>query len=406
MTILYITQNGITTHIGASQVAPYLVALARSGYAIKLLSSEPEGSDKLVWYYESLFKEVGIRWTRVPYRNKPAILGPLITQFRLSKAARRIVSQGGVKIIHCRSHPTAVIGYRLKQKFGLKFIFDFRDFYADWGLQNTHGIKLFLYKRLKKLEGPMIRAADKVVCLSLRASTILEEEYLMDQNEGVRRFQVIPCCADFSHFDLSKVSRESISLTREKFNLPKDALVLLYLGTLGADYMLTEMFALFRQLQRVQPNSYFLFVSNNGLDLVLQECANQEVSVDRIRFTSTTRELVPEHIAISDISVIFMRPGSRIGGFPIKIAELFACNMPVIVNRGVGDLDSIIDPAINGSVLIDDFSDSTLLDALRAVLSLRSKAGVEIKIRENSRAFALEEGVSRYSRVYSELLYS
>ena len=405
MTILYITQNGITSHIGRSQVAPYLLELARSGFNIALLSTEPQGEEQLVAHYERLFTEVGIRWSRLRYRNKPAIFAPVLTQLRMYLEARRIVSKGGVNIIHCRSHPAALIGYRLKQRFGLKFIFDFRDFYADWGLQNTQGIKRFLYQRIKNLEGPMVRSADKIICLTYRAKDVLQDVYLNAKNSKESKFQVIPCCADFEHFDLSRVSCTARKDARNAAGLPENAYVLLYLGSLGTDYLLKEMIALFWQLLTIQPQAYFLFVSNNGEDLVRRECAIKGVPIDRIRFTSTSREFIPAHIALADLSVVFIRSDhTKVGCSPTKLAELFACNIPVIANRGVGDLDAIIDPSKNASVLVRDFSDQSLLNALNVVTSLNKTNGDKINIRENSREFALEEGVARYSRVYSELL--
>jgi len=405
MSILYITQNGITTHIGGSQVAPYLLGLARSGHDITLLSAEPEGQEKLISHYEGLFSEVGIRWKQVRYQNKPAILGPVLTQLRLSNAARRIVSNGGIKIVHCRSHPTAVIGYRLKQRYGVKFIFDFRDFYADWGLQNTRGIKRLLYKQMKRYEGPMICEADKVICLTNRAACVLKDTFLSTQIEAAKQFKVIPCCADFSHFDLSKLSSSTIATMRNNLAIPEGAFVLLYLGSLGTDYLLKEMISLFRQLLQIQPEAFFLFVSNSSEDLVRLECEHQGVLADRVRFTTTCRDSIPAHIALADISVVFIRSDhTKVGCSPTKLAELFACNVPVIGNSGVGDMDTIINLATNGSVLVQNFSDAALYEALETVISYKTLNKKAISIRENSRMFALEQGVTLYSQVYRELL--
>jgi len=407
MTILYITQNGITTHIGRSQVAPYLLGLAKAGLSIKLLSAEPEGQESMKAQYQTLFDEVGIRWTRVPYRNKPTILAPILTQLRLTKAARNIVSQGGVEIVHCRNHPTALIGYRLKQRFGVKFVFDFRDFYADWGLQNTRGIKRMLYQRFKRLEGPMVRAADRVVCLTRRACDVLNKAYLDGTHESLARFQVVPCCADFSHFDLSKISPETLKGVRTDLGLPEGAFVLLYLGSLGTDYLLRHMISLFRQLLNLEPKAYFLFVSNNGDDLILKECERQAVSTSRIKFTSVQREDVPKYIAMADLSVVFIRADhTKVGCSPTKLAELFACNVPVIANPGVGDLDEIINPSINGSIMVRDFSNASLLEALEDCIAVKKSCGGLVNIRENSRIFSLEEGVKRYLNVYKTLLKS
>ena len=76
--------------------------------------------------------------------------------------------------------------------------------------------------------------------------------------------------------------------------------------------------------------------------------------------------------------------------------------MPVIANTGVGDLDAIVDPDRNGSVIVRDFSDESLQSAVEQVLAVKQKGAVNI--RENSREFALEAGVARYAAVYRELL--
>jgi glycosyltransferase involved in cell wall biosynthesis len=101
------------------------------------------------------------------------------------------------------------------------------------------------------------------------------------------------------------------------------------------------------------------------------------------------------------MSVIFIRADvSKAGCSPTKLAELFACGVPVIANSGVGDLDRIIDPQKNGSVLVKDFSDGSLGAAVEKLLALNGS----VDIRENSREFDLEEGIARYAEVYSELL--
>ena len=141
--------------------------------------------------------------------------------------------------------------------------------------------------------------------------------------------------------------------------------------------------------------------------MVLQECQRQGVPSDRIRVTTAPREAVPAYIALAALSVVFIRAdNTKLGCSPTKLAELFACNVPVIANSGVGDLDTIIDPKRNASVLVHDFSDSTLFHALEKVLSLRISADSSVNIRENSRAFSLEEGVMLYTQVYRDLLQS
>ncbi len=403
MSILYISQNGVTDHIGRSQVAPYVMGLARQGYHIHMLSAEKCGQDALISQYQKQFDDVGITWTKMRYHNRPPIFGQAWTQAIMHRAARNIVRRDDIKLIHCRSFPPALIGHRLKRELGVKYIFDFRDFYADGGLERTHGPARLAYRYFKHLEGPMIREADKVVCLTHRAREVLSEWYLKDVSNRASHFQVIPCCADFLHFDTGHITVAQQQSARKMADLNEDDFVLLYLGSLGPDYLLFEMVALFRQVLAIKPGARFLFVSNNGKELVEKACAEQGVSSDCFRFVSADRDEIPALISLANLSVVFIRAGqSKIGCSPTKLAELFACNVPVIANTGVGDLDAIISQQKNGSVIVTDFADATLRAAVEQVIDTQEKH--TLNIRDNSREFSLDEGVIRYNNVYRELL--
>jgi hypothetical protein len=74
-------------------------------------------------------------------------------------------------------------------------------------------------------------------------------------------------------------------------------------------------------------------------------------------------------------------------------------NVPIIANSGYGDIDEIVSPEKNGSVVVSDFTAETLRTALKIVLSKPNRSS----IREASGAFSLEEGVRRYDRIYRML---
>jgi glycosyltransferase involved in cell wall biosynthesis len=404
VTILYITHDGVTDHIGRSQIAPYLIGLARRGFKLRVLSAEKPGREDLVGRYQRAFDEAGIEWTRCRYSNEPPLIGQAATWLALMRCARSIARREKIRLAHCRSFLPSLIGLRLKRALGVKFIFDFRDFYADGGLAKGGGARKLISMGLKRLEGPLIRDADKVVCLTQSAKQILSEWYLPDDPHAEARFQVIPCCADFSHFDRARLSASEIDRARARAGTTGEP-ILLYLGSLGPDYLLPEMMSLFAQLLATRANSQFLFLCNNGKELVEAQCEARQISRDRIRFVSADRDEVPAFLALADLSVVFIRADvSKAGCSPTKLAELFACGVPVIANSGVGDMDQIIAPGRNASVIVHDFSDQSLRFALEEVLELRDRGGVDI--RAKSQEFALEEGVARYASVYNELLRS
>ena len=130
--ILYISYDGMTDPLGRSQVLPYLTGLARYGYRFHLISFEKKDA----WLagretVEKITAEAGIAWYPLTYTASPPVLSTLYDLKRMQSAAEKILKSHPVKAVHCRSYISALTGLRLKKKYGVKFIFDMRGFWAD-----------------------------------------------------------------------------------------------------------------------------------------------------------------------------------------------------------------------------------------------------------------------------------
>jgi glycosyltransferase involved in cell wall biosynthesis len=397
--VLYLTQDGITDHIGQAQIAPYILGLARLGHSIHVVSAEKPGRPALDAKYQRLFDEAGVKWTRVRYANKPPLVSSFMVLWRMYQRAASVMEAEKQDIIHCRAYLPLELAVRLKKRFGARLLVDFRDFWADVGIEKKPF--KFVYRHLKRREPDYINAADHIVTLTERAAQILMRWYPSAVGGQRENYTIIPCCADFDHFDRQHVDQDAVERHRRDLDLGQST-VLLYLGSIAHDYLLPEMMQLFKTLLGLRPDAKFLFVSNYGLDLVEREAAAAGVPMDAIRFTTVDRADVPEYLALADLSVVFIRATeSKAGCSPTKLAELFAMNVPVIANAGVGDLDSIIDFERNGSVIVDAFDQETLTKALQRVLSLEPQG--RRGIRPNSTQLSLEEGVRRYASIYEKL---
>jgi len=396
---LYLTQDGITDHIGQAQIAPYLIGLARLGHSIHIVSAEKSGRREAIARYEAIFAEAGIRWSRVRYTNRPPLISSFYTMALLWRAAKEIAKREKPQIIHCRSYLPLGIAARLKRQFGGRYLADFRDFWADVGIE-TKRFK-FVFRWFLKREPDVLAPADHVVTLTDRAADLLIDRHPHVARGSRENYTVIPCCADFALFDRGRVDPASIARRREALAIPGDATVMLYLGSLGADYLLAEMMALFRELRALRPNTIFLLLVNNGQDLAKAEAAAHGIPESALRFTSSDRRHIPEYLALASVAPVFIRPTlSKAGCSPTKLGELFAMDVPIVANTGFGDIDRIVSPDRNGSVVVHDFEPQTLRAALETVLSGdRTTAG----IREASGEFSLEEGVRRYDTIYRNL---
>lgn len=397
--VLYLTQDGITDHIGQAQIAPYILGLARMGHKIHVVSAEKRNRPALDAKYQRLFDEAGVKWTTVPYANKPPLVSSFMVLWRMYQQAVAVMEAEGQDIIHCRAYLPLELAVRLKKRFGAKLLVDFRDFWADVGIEKKPF--KFVYRHLKRREPDYICSADHIVTLTERAARILMRWYPAAVEGKRENYTVIPCCADFDHFDRRNLEPEAVEAHRQALELGQGP-VLLYLGSIAHDYLLPEMMQLFRALIALRPAAKFLFVSNYGSEDVYRQAAAAGVPAEAIRFTTVDRAQVPEYLALADLSVVFIRATeSKAGCSPTKLAELFAMNVPVIANAGVGDLDTIIDYQRNGSVIVDAFDPATLSGAVQKLLSLTGED--RTRIRPHSSEFSLEEGVRRYASIYEKL---
>jgi glycosyltransferase involved in cell wall biosynthesis len=397
--VLYLTQDGITDHIGQAQIAPYLIGLARLKHRIHIVSAEKPGRDESITRYDALFEAVGISWTRVRYTNRPPLISSFWTMWLMWRAAKHIVRAERPEIVHCRSYLPLALAARLKRRFGGKYLADFRDFWADVGVETKRFKPVFRW--FLKRESAALGPADHVVTLTDRATDLLIARHPHVGDGDRANYTTIPCCADFALFDPARIDRLAVRRRRERLAIPSEATVLLYLGSLGADYLLGDMMALFRELRALRPDSLFLFLINNGRELVEAKAKAHSIPADALRFASSERRDVPEYLALASLSAVFIRPAlSKAGCSPTKLGELFAMNVPIIANSGYGDIDRIVSPARNGSVVVGDFASSTLRHALETVLSHPAPGDA---IRRASGEFSLEEGVRRYDRIYRKL---
>jgi len=402
MNVLYITHDGITDHIGQSQIAPYLLGISKSKVSVSVLSVEKKINKSLISSFKSVFSKNKINWSYFYYSNAFSFFSFFLEVIFLSVSSYKIIKKNNIDTIHCRCYPAAFVGLILKIIYptDLKFIFDIRDFWLDTRIE-TRSLKL-PYRILKLLERKLYLKSNVFITLTDRAQRIVKTRF-KSEVEG-KDFYVIPCCADFSLFDENNIGPERKAEIKRKLLLSEKSFILGYLGSLGPDYLLEEMVQVFKVLLNLKKDSIFLFISNNGKDQVIKAFKNAELDLNLLRFISIKRSEVPDYLSLLDLSIIFIRPSeSKAGCSPTKLAELFAMNVPVVVNKHVGDMDDLISLNQNCSSLVSvPVSKKEIRTNLTKVISLKDEYK---KIRKNSLNFSLETGIETYLSMYNNLSY-
>ena len=99
----------------------------------------------------------------------------------------------------------------------------------------------------------MLKEADEVVVLTNAAKKILS------RNHNKSKISIIPCCADFDHFNFKKINPNDVNDVRKSMKISNSTFVLSYLGSLGTWYLLPEMMNFLKELKKVKKDSVFYF---------------------------------------------------------------------------------------------------------------------------------------------------
>lgn len=399
MRILYLSYDGLTDALGQSQILPYLRELAKLGHEIDIISFEkPERHNLLADSVKHDCQKHGLGYYPMSYTKKPPILSTLRDIQRMKKKAQTLNRNKSYQWVHCRSYISAIVGEWMQSKFGVKFLFDMRGFYADervdggiWPQSNP--LYRWVYRYFKRKERDFLSKADHVISLTHKAKTIIESWKVVSSSDKI---SVIPCCVDTTHFQRNNSGRQEV---RNTLGIDNNTLLIGYVGSTGTWYLLKEMLLFFKEVAVLHPNAKFYFITLDNPAPILEKARQVGLRNDQLHIASVERSDLPAHLSALDLSMFFIQPVfSKAASSPTKHGELMSVGVPVICNAGVGDTDEIIQ-RYGAGYCMQDFSRSSMKDAANNLNELL-KSDVSPIIEGAKTYFSLEKGIDQIHRIY------
>ncbi len=388
MRVLFASYDAIADGPGRSQTIPYLRGLSERGHAMAMLSFErPEVLDDAARIEEVSAALGGAPWTRVKWRRSP----PRDLVYGLA-AMRRAVREHEATLVHARGYVPAFLAQRLS----IPFLFDMRGFWpderADGGLWTRKGLGYRLWKRIEK---GLCRDARGIVVLTERAKSELRRLGLAPETTPIR---VIPTCADLSRF-------RAVPAAERPPECRGAAARYLIFGSTGTWYLRDETLDLAALALRRDPAAVLHVLTLDPPAPLADGLARRGVDPRRCLVRAIAPADAARWISGARAAIILLRSTwSKGASCPTKLGELLGCGVPVVMNRGIGDADRILDEAEVGVTVTGFDADAyeaslAALDRLWAV----GARGVVARCREVAeREYALPIGVDRYDAAYRE----
>ncbi len=405
---LYLCYFGLREPLVQTQVLPYLRQLVQGGVEVSLLTFEAglqqQWTPQAIADTEARLAGDGIYWSRLPYHKSPSLPATLYDIAAGARLAARLVRTQRVSVLHARGHVAAMIGALAKRVSGAQLIFDIRGFmpeeYVDAGVWPAGG---HLYRLTKAAERRLLAVADGFVVLTEQARRILFPGGTDGRDALGRPVEVIPCCVDLQRFSAANASARAE--VRRELNIDGRRVVV-YAGALGGWYLTDEMAECLAVAHHQEQRTFTMILTQSRPEMIVEPLRARGVAEKNFVVRKVTPEDVPKYLSAADAALSFIKPCySKRSSSPTKIAEYLASGLPIIANRGIGDVDEVIDGDQVG-VMVSDFNREAYAAALRAIDVLRRDETTSERCRASARRhFDLEEvGGAKYQRLYRNLL--
>ena len=405
--VMFISYNEMLGGLGQSQVIPYLRGLHRvEGVRFTLLSFEkPEalttqGQRRCADLQAQLAAD-GIEWHYLRYHQRPSLPATMYDVLAGTAYARKLIKRNRVEMIHARSHIPAAIALSLKKSFKLKLLFDLRGLmaeeYADAGHWRENSTP---YRVTKSLERRAFANTDGLVTLTEAIWPIIREWPGLRGRDIPRA--VVPCCADLDKFSFDSSLRAA---KRTELGV-ENRFVVVYSGSIDGWYLTEEMGDFCAAAAQECADAFFLWLTPTRHERLHALMRERGLGEQQYKILALPSADVPSYLCAADAGLAFIKPCfSKIASSPTKTAEYLGCGLPLIINAGIGDSDTLITQEKAGT-LISKYTSEAYRAAANTVHQMAQNPATRPQMRDIAlRLFDLHTiGLARYAKIYGELL--
>lgn len=366
--LTYVTIDSLSEGVGGSQISPLISLLSKSGLKIKLISYEKVSPGIHLTDY---FKSIGVDWDARQFGSHGLIGG-----FERLNSLRDGIPK--TQLIHARSDIPAVAAVTSHQA---PVLWDVRSLWADQKIVIQKNLfNSVAYPLYRGLESVAARNSFGMSTLTNAVVPILEERH----KKLPQLRTVVPTAVNLDRFKLNA-------------NMPTK-LQALFSGTFN-DYYDLDLSRLFMQQigKRVSVETHWARPS---------ESRRSRIEVGETKVFPSSQigmaELIPNYSF--GVSVCKLDAGpSLTAAMPTKIGEFLACGRPMVVNKGLGDMDQFIKEFDAGVVL--DGSPENLEESATKLVDLVLDPETPLRCRALAeKYFSMEKGANKYLDLYSRML--
>ena len=365
--VTYLSVDSIQEGVGSSQITPLILGLAGKGKKVCLITFEKVRPPKEMF---DLFSNAGVFWIAKDFGSQGAIGG-----VRRLNVLRKSIPDS--VILHGRSD--VATSAAIWSDVDAPVLWDVRSLWSDQRLLiGTAGWNKLTASGARTLENLSARNSAAMTTLTAAVVPILEQRH--KRVPMIR--EVIPTCVQTSKFLPSP--------------MPNGQITCLLSGTFNNYYDIPRIKQVLNEIKR--EIDLRVIWARGG------ESPNHTLGVGEDLIISASHSEMPKLVKASHFGIAICKQenmDSLAAAVPTKIGEFLASGRPVIVSKGIGDLDDMVESTRTGVVL--DHAD-TLETIAEQVLHLISDRETPDRCHALAmQNFDMEKAIDKYLKVYARM---
>lgn len=366
--VAYLSIDSIQEGVGSSQITPLVMGLAAQGKKVCLVTFEKtKPSQELIDHLQ----QSGVVWKPRVFGNTGSAGGIL----RLMDLQRNVPD---ADVLHGRSDiPTAAA---IWSRVGSPVLWDVRSLWSDQRqLIGTAGWNRITARGARSLENVSAKHAKAMTTLTAAVVPILQTRHR--KLPEIR--EVIPTCVQTSRFMPSA--------------MPEGEIVCLLSGTFNNYYDIDRTREIIAAIRK-DVNLKVIWARAG-------ESPDTHLGVGEDVVVGATHSEMPDLVSKAHFGMAICKEddlGSLAAAVPTKIGEFLASGRPMIVSKGIGDMDTLFRDSRAGIVVSKD---SPLEGVAAQIHALVADPDVQDRCRNLAMEhFDMEKAVSTYASVYKRML--
>lgn len=393
MNVLFVTWDGPQVAYLETLFLPIFERLARRGVRFHVVQFT-WGDAARISRTRSACQDARVPYRKVGVLRRPRAGGALATALLGARAVRRAIRDFDIDVVMPRSvlPGLAVLAARTG---ALPVAFDADGLPLDEAVEFAGRAPGALsHRMLRDVEAQLVRRADVVLARSAKACDIL----LARGGAGTRagKFHVVRNGRDPAVFHPGDA--ENRQAARARLGIAADAPLLVYAGSLGAQYCPAEMLEVLAALRQRRPDAKLLVLSAQAEVLATLAQARSPLA-DALVMREVAPAEVTGYVACADMALALRQPSFSMQAVaPVKLGEYLLCGVPVLATAGVGDTAAIA-PAVGRLVGTVDEAAAREAAAWMLETVLRDREGFRMRcVAEGKRSFSLDACVDAYAQ--------